>query len=65
MTLLGNDMDKFLPRYFALLEAYAVRHLGLVDFVPPMLKATEVMARNTDPSAHKQRCFLDGGQQLD
>ncbi len=56
-TLLGNDMDKFLPRYFALLEAYATRHLGLVDFVPPMLQATEVMVRNTDPSTTNSDVF--------
>ncbi len=56
-TLLGNNMENFLPHYFALLEKYAVRHLGISGFVPPMLRATEVMTRNTNPSLTNSDVF--------
>ena len=62
-TLLGNDMDKFLPRYFALLEKYVAKHLGISDFVSPMLQATEVMVKNNHPSQTNSEVFwleIDG-----
>lgn len=56
-TLLGNDMDTFLPHYFALLDKYAAKHLDVVDFVPSVLKASEVMTRNTDPTFTNNEVF--------
>jgi FMN phosphatase YigB (HAD superfamily) len=56
-TLLGNDMDTFLPHYFALLDKYAAKQLDVVDFVPSVLKASEVMTRNTDPTFTNNEVF--------
>jgi FMN phosphatase YigB (HAD superfamily) len=56
-TLLGNDMDIFLPHYFALLDKYAAKHLDVVDFVPSVLKASEFMTRNTDPALTNNEVF--------
>ena len=49
-TLLGNDMEIFLPGYFSLLGQYAARHLNEKQFVAVVLKASAVMTRNTDPT---------------
>jgi FMN phosphatase YigB (HAD superfamily) len=56
-TLLGNDMDTFLPQYFALLNKYAAKHLDVMDFMPSVLKASETMTRNTDPALTNNEVF--------
>lgn len=56
-TLLGNNMDAFLPHYFALLDKYAARHVGVADFLPSVLKASEKMTRNTDPTLMNNEVF--------
>lgn len=56
-TLLGNDMDVFLPQYFALLDKYAARCLGVANFIPSVLKASELMTRNTDPALTNNEVF--------
>ena len=49
-TLLGNDMETFLPGYFRLLDQYAARHLNEDQFLAAVLKASDVMTENTDPA---------------
>ena len=56
-TLLGNDMDTFLPHYLVLLDKYAAKHLNVVDFVPSVMKASEAMTRNTDPALTNNEVF--------
>lgn len=56
-TLLGNDMDSFLPQYFALLDKFAARQLGEVNLIPAILKASEIMTQNTDPSLTNNEVF--------
>ena len=56
-TLLGNNMDIFLPQYFALLDKYAALHVRVKDFLPSVLKASELMTRNTDPTLTNNEVF--------
>lgn len=56
-TLLGNSMDTFLPQYFGLLAEFASREVGIEDFVPHVLKASEVLANNTDPGLTNSDVF--------
>ena len=56
-TLLGNDMDNFLPHYFALLDKYAATNLDIVNFMPSVLKASEAMVRNTNPALTNNEVF--------
>ncbi len=48
-TLLGNDMDTFLPQYFSLLDGFANEHLHVANFLPAVLKASQIMVANKDP----------------
>lgn len=56
-TLLGNSMDTFLPQYFDLLAGFTAKELGLIDFLPYVLKASEIMANNTDPELTNNDVF--------
>ena len=49
-TLLGNDMETFLPAYFSLLGQYTTRYLNEEQFLPAVLKASEVVTHNIDPA---------------
>lgn len=57
-TLLGNKMDAFLPRYFALLGEYA-RPLFADSqrFLGELLAGTQAMIRNTDRSLTNREVF--------
>ncbi|MDT8306308.1 MAG: HAD family hydrolase [Anaerolineae bacterium] len=57
-TLLGNNMDAFLPRYFALLGEYA-RPLFADSrrFLAELLAGTQAMIRNTDRSLTNREVF--------
>lgn len=57
-TLLGNNMDTFLPRYFALLGEYA-RPLFADSrrFLAELLAGTQAMIRNTDRSRTNRDVF--------
>ena len=63
-TLLSNDMDIFLPRYFGLFEDFAVRELGSKDFLPLVLQASQAMAQNVDPELTNNEVFWKELQQL-
>ena len=56
-TLLGNDMNTFLPHYFSLLQKFTSRRLDVDDFLPSLLQASEIMTRNTDPSLTNYEVF--------
>jgi HAD superfamily hydrolase (TIGR01549 family) len=57
-TLLGNMMDQFLPRYFALLAAYA-RPLFADEqqFIKLLVTATQVAIADTSPSSTVHEAF--------
>lgn len=48
-TLLGNDMDVFLPQYFSLCGHVARNHQPQEEFIQSMLLASRSMVANTDP----------------
>lgn len=56
-TLLGNDMDRFLPGYFALLGEHASRYLPREAFITELLTCTEAMIKNVDPSLSNRDVF--------
>jgi len=56
-TLLGNDMDRFLPGYFALLGQHAERYLPRDRFLQELMTCTEAMIRDVDPSLSNRDVF--------
>lgn len=56
-TLLGNDMDRFLPGYFDLLGRFAEKYLPRDRFLPELLISTEAMIRNVDPALSNRDVF--------
>jgi FMN phosphatase YigB (HAD superfamily) len=56
-TLLGNDMQDFIPRYFALLGEYAEKYLPRNLFLQHLMQATDGMVRNTDPQRSNHEVF--------
>jgi HAD superfamily hydrolase (TIGR01549 family) len=58
-TLLGNDMQNFIPRYFALLGEYAEKYLPRREFVQHVMQASDGMVRNTDPQASNRDVFWE------
>jgi HAD superfamily hydrolase (TIGR01549 family) len=56
-TLLGNHMDTFIPRYFALLGQYAEAYLPRDEFLKILMMATRVMIANVDPSLTNREVF--------
>jgi HAD superfamily hydrolase (TIGR01549 family) len=58
-TLLGNDMDLFVPAYFRLLSEYAAEVYDPKLLIQHLLAATHVMARDTDPLATNEDVFWD------
>jgi FMN phosphatase YigB (HAD superfamily) len=56
-TLLGNNMDVFLPPYFAMVDKFAAEQLGIEELLPHMMRASELMVRNTDPSLTNSEVF--------
>ncbi|MEZ4590306.1 MAG: HAD family hydrolase [Chloroflexota bacterium] len=56
-TLLGNDMDRFLPGYFDLLGRFAEKYLPRDQFLPELLASTEAMIRNVDPALSNRDVF--------
>lgn len=57
-TLLDVDMDTFLPRYFAALEAATSPRFPGVDVLPAVLHATRAMQRE-HPGFTNERVFAD------
>lgn len=58
-TLLRNDMQGFIPRYFAILGAYAEKYLPRNLFLQSLLQATDSMVGNTDPLRSNRHVFWD------
>lgn len=58
-TLLGNDMDDFLPPYFALCGQFADRHLPRDAFTENLLRASRTMVENTDPARTNSDVFWE------
>lgn len=56
-TLLGNDMDHFLPGYFALLGQHAERYLSRDRFLQELMTCTEAMIRDVDPALSNRDVF--------
>ncbi|MBK8906297.1 MAG: HAD family hydrolase [Anaerolineaceae bacterium] len=56
-TLLGNDMDRFLPSYFALLGEFAEKYLPRDQFLRELMTSTEAMIRDVDPALSNREVF--------
>ncbi len=56
-TLLGNDMDQFLPPYFAALGRRMAPFVAPDDLVKMLLASTRVMMKNNDPAITNQQAF--------
>lgn len=57
-TLLGNNMDTFIPRYFSLLGEYARPLFGdSRQLLKELLIGTEAMVQNTDPALTNREVF--------
>ena len=56
-TLLGNNMDSFLPAYFALLGEHASRYLPRDQFMAALQTATDAVVNNVDPTCSNREVF--------
>ena len=56
-TLLGNDMDKFLPGYFALLSEYASQYLSPDVFMAELMTCTQAMIKSEDATLSNRDVF--------
>lgn len=56
-TLLGNDMDKFLPNYFSLLGKHAAQYLEKERFLQELLAGTQAMIASTDTAVSNRDIF--------
>ena len=70
-TLLGNEVDVFMNRYFALLSAYAGQRFDEKSFMSHLLQATRAMIQDTNPDLTNAQVFwnlfeqLSGGRRAD
>lgn len=62
-TLLGNSMQAFMSRYFALLGEHAQRYLAPDQFLRELLAATRAMMENTDTAVTNRQLFWSVFQQ--
>jgi len=62
-TLLGNNMDTFIPRYFALLGKYAERYMARDQFLRDLMVCTEAMIGSTDTAVSNHDIFWTVFQQ--
>jgi HAD superfamily hydrolase (TIGR01549 family) len=56
-TLLGNDMDLFLPNYFALLGKHAEKYLDRDRFLRELMAGTQAMIASTDTAVSNRDVF--------
>lgn len=56
-TLLGNETDPFVQRYFTLLSEYAQEKLPPDQFLAALLRASREMVYNTDPTMTNYAIF--------
>ncbi len=62
-TLLGNNIDDFIPHYFALLGKYAERYMPRDRFLKELMVSTQAMATNTDTAVLNRDAFWQAFQQ--
>ncbi|MBK8987744.1 MAG: HAD family hydrolase [Chloroflexi bacterium] len=62
-TLLGNNMDTFIPGYFALLGKYAERYLPRDRFLRELMVCTQAMISSTDTAVSNRDVFWGTFQQ--
>jgi FMN phosphatase YigB (HAD superfamily) len=62
-TLLGNDMDKFLPNYFALLGRHAEQYLAKDRFLQELMAGTQAMIASVDTAVSNRDAFWQTFQQ--
>lgn len=58
-TLLGNDMDTFVPGYFKLLSAYAAELLPGIEFIQTLLDCTEITIQNIEETRTNYEVFWE------
>lgn len=58
-TLLGNDVDTFVPHYFKLLGAYAVALLPAEELIQALLTCTRITIQNVDRSRTNYEVFWE------
>lgn len=63
-TLLGNETDSFVQRYFALLSAYAKEKLPPDQFTAVLLRASREMVHNTDQTLTNHTIFWKAFSEL-
>jgi HAD superfamily hydrolase (TIGR01549 family) len=56
-TLLGNDMDVFLPRYFSLLGQHAEQLMARETFLDELMAGTQAMITSTDTAVSNRDVF--------
>jgi HAD superfamily hydrolase (TIGR01549 family) len=56
-TLLGNDMDIFLPHYFSWCGSFARQYMSEDEFIQTLLIASRAMVENTDPDMTNNDVF--------
>ncbi len=56
-TLLGNNMDKFLPHYFSALTEYVQPFFGRDEFMQELLYSTQAMINDSDRSLTNREVF--------
>jgi HAD superfamily hydrolase (TIGR01549 family) len=56
-TLLENDMDRFLPPYFALCGEFGQQYLPGDEFIRALLTASRAMVKNVDPTTTNNEVF--------
>jgi FMN phosphatase YigB (HAD superfamily) len=62
-TLLGNDMDTFIPSYFGLLSKYAEQTMPRDDFLRELMICSRAMVESTDTSISNRDVFWNAFQQ--
>jgi HAD superfamily hydrolase (TIGR01549 family) len=56
-TLLGNDMDSFLPPYFAMCGEFGRRYLPGDSFMRSLILASRAMVKDVDPTVTNNEVF--------
>jgi FMN phosphatase YigB (HAD superfamily) len=63
-TLLGNDMNTFLPHYFDLCGQFAARHMPPEAFMQKLIMASRAMVQNVDPTVTNEEAFWTNFDEL-
>ena len=58
-TLLGNDMEEFIPTYLKRLGAYMADMVPPDRFITELLRGTRAMMENLDPTISMEQAFAD------